>query len=873
MLANHNQAIIQKLAKHTRQTDRTQFRILFVSIAISAFLLFSVFTIGLTYLDLSRLQNTRLYGAEYDLTLINGFTKQQQEVLMHDSHVATVGSQAYCGAVSRADGDKNLQAGLLWADETFWQLQKAPARTEFTGHYPQAADELLISRKLLAACQMDSLSLGERITLTYEDRTGIHTKAFSISGIWDGFGTDQTNFYVSEEFYQQSGYQLNADGILYVKFKSSYPTKGSIETLEKRLHLTKKQVYQPSDYIEQALTILLAVCGLCVLICLSAYLLIYNILYLSVFGKIRYYGLLRTLGMTKKQLLQFIRRQMTVVGIAGIAAGILLAALTSLLLIPYLMKLLGISASHIRVHFYPSVLFVSVLMTTLAILGGTQTPFRIAGSITPMEAVKYHTAHAAPVVKRRPYALRRALTAAYTIPAGPQKCFANSGKKRSLCLRMAIDQLKKDKKKTSVVFLSLATSLTVFYCLTTLIASLGKRTVYPQYWDADLIVHNCTQTTEAITSLQPAIGETLLSEITDIEGVARVYAVRGMPVTFPPCDGSDPVNETEAASQPEPAESDNHCFSSFWLKGYTDLKPYLSYDETIADSRVHPNHYYGMLKGIEEAEFDYLNSRLDTPLEKEDFLSGKTAILQYAGFEIPPSWIGQTISFTADTQSAKITIGAVHYGDYYGASVNIGPNLIVSETYLRTLTNRPPIISFLIQYEQPYQKETEQTIKDLLEKSPGRQDLLITSKCEELETIEASQSGMIETGTVLSLLLLAVGMQNYCNTMASSMQNRRLTFSIMESVGMSRRQVIRLLLREGFLYAAGSVFLTLTIGTAITYLVFQSMNYMRIPFTVPFVPLLCSIALVFFLCMTIPALTYHKTTARHSLIERLRDYR
>ena len=51
------------------------------------------------------------------------------------------------------------------------------------------------------------------------------------------------------------------------------------------------------------------------------------------------------------------------------------------------------------------------------------------------------------------------------------------------------------------------------------------------------------------------------------------------------------------------------------------------------------------------------------------------------------------------------------------------------------------------------------------------------------------------------------------------------------------------------------------------------MNYMRIPFTVPFVPLLCSIALVFFLCMTIPALTYHKTTARHSLIERLRDYR
>ena len=53
----------------------------------------------------------------------------------------------------------------------------------------------------------------------------------------------------------------------------------------------------------------MGICGLCLIICLSAYLLIYNILYLSVSGKIRYYGLLQALGIKKKQLAQFIRRQ------------------------------------------------------------------------------------------------------------------------------------------------------------------------------------------------------------------------------------------------------------------------------------------------------------------------------------------------------------------------------------------------------------------------------------------------------------------------------------------------------------------------------------------------------------------------------------
>ena len=63
MLANNNKAIITKLAGNNIRTNKTQYVILFLTIFLSAFMLFGVFTIGMTYLDSSRLQNTRLNGA------------------------------------------------------------------------------------------------------------------------------------------------------------------------------------------------------------------------------------------------------------------------------------------------------------------------------------------------------------------------------------------------------------------------------------------------------------------------------------------------------------------------------------------------------------------------------------------------------------------------------------------------------------------------------------------------------------------------------------------------------------------------------------------------------------------------------------------
>ena len=207
MLANNNKAIINKLAQNTVKTNKRQFMILFFTVALSAFMIFGVFTIGITYLDLSRLQNTRLFGAEYDATVINGFTEEQKTILTENPDIQTVGALSYAGYVKSTDADDTINVGLIWCDPVYWEQQSAPARTMVEGSYPVERKELLVTKEALKECGKESLTLGDTLSMTYEDNTGIHTEDFVISGIWEGYG-NQAIFYVSDAFFSTSGYSM-----------------------------------------------------------------------------------------------------------------------------------------------------------------------------------------------------------------------------------------------------------------------------------------------------------------------------------------------------------------------------------------------------------------------------------------------------------------------------------------------------------------------------------------------------------------------------------------------------------------------------------------------------------------------------------------
>lgn len=629
---------------------------------------------------------------------------------------------------------------------------------------------------------------------------------------------------MSKAFYDETGYDLKNDGILCIKLNRNYVFPATIQSIEKSLDFSDRQIFAPTGYIENSFKLLLGICGLALVICLSAYLLIYNILYLSVSGKIRYYGLLQSLGMTKKQLVHFIIKQMILVGILGIFIGNLLGIILCMKLVPYILGILGISTGNMTLQFNPVILIVSIVVTIFSILLGMKKPIQIAIKVTPVEAAKY------------------------------RECISNGKRykkrKGAFFWRMAFEQFKKDKKKTVVVLLSLATSLSVFYCLTTIISSQGERTVLPNYWNADFVVQNQTQTTEDINSLKPAISDSFVEEIRKMDGIKDLHLVEGTPIIFPYVLNS---------------------FSDMWITNYIDRTPYLSSEDVKSDYKTNPSNYYGMLIGIDEEQFDYVNQSLDTPIDKQDFLNGKSCIVQFEGSEIPKEYLNQRVLFNLQGKQYEIAVEAVSYNTQYSGR-DIGASLIVSQDYLNSLISKPTTLDMYIYYNQKYDEVLEKKITSLVEDSPYNNDLHTESQFESMRTIQESQGEMMEIGVIIALLLLLVGVLNYTNTIASSIQNRKLTFSVMESIGMSKKHINKLLIREGVLYALFSVFITLTIGSVITYICFESMNYMEIPFNVPVIPLISAIILVMLICMITPLLSYKKLAGNRSIVERLRDY-
>ena len=68
----------------------------------------------------------------------------------------------------------------------------------------------------------------------------------------------------------------------------------------------------------------------------------------------------------------------------------------------------------------------------------------------------------------------------------------------------------------------------------------------------------------------------------------------------------------------------------------------------------------------------------------------------------------------------------------------------------------------------------------------------------------------------------------------------------------------------------GSLLLTATLGLGITYLVYQSMNYMMVPFAVPFWPAAVMTAFLILVCILIPLAAGKYMTGKGSVMERVR---
>lgn len=852
--------IISRMAVRTLKSHKRRSLTLILAALLSAFMIFCVFTVGVTYFQMQRLQNIRMSGGEFD-AIMYGVSDEQKKSCEENPNILRAGVSAMSGYVAETEFDGTPNVVFMWADEVWWNEIMTPARKWVKGRYPVEENEVMVTEYALEKCGFKGLKTGDEFTAVYGAGDVKQETTFRISGIWDGYG-DKSVFFVSEKFYRQTGFEPAdvASGRICVQFRQRLITQRMQEEFIEAMNLRKQQRLFFTVDSAFSVQILLGIAGLVLVTCLCAYLLIYNIMYLTVAGNIRYYGLLQTIGMTGRQLRYLVRRQMLLIGGIGILGGIVLGSGVSFLVVPSVVKALGIrmgKGGDIQVTFHPMILVLTVLFTGITVFAAGRKPGKMAVVCSPMEALGYRPCESQGVRAVKQSLLEKLFGRGGTEPKRRRGSFRRAGSNDRIW-RMAKESIAKDKKKAGIVMLSLAAGMSVFLCMVTLLVSQGAREYNPNFRDFDLMMKNDTITKEKQEERVQIFDGKVMEKLKEIEGIREI----------------DPLVYTEIAV---PWEAD---FADQWMRKFYEMWMTIPYEEDLQEYKDFPENFGSSLVGIGKEDFEALNELAGQTVDEEDFLRGKTCLLYRNSLDLENDDVkGKRVTCTeyGNRENAlTFEIAGLIDGNDYTALLGYPPTIIVSRQVVEEFVEEPLIFKIGLRYEEDKKNEgiwrrmvqtggyqpskahedTEASILAVMDDSPYRRDYSYGSKIEMMNEVKKAQGNMMEVGIGVALILAFIGVMNYVNTFIGNIQNKRVEIAILESIGMTGRQVRKMLLLEGLLYALGAWVVTAVGGTAVTYGIYQSVNYMGADFMVPLLPVLGMMAVSAAVCVSVPAAAY-----------------
>ena len=257
--------------------------------------------------------------------------------------------------------------------------------------------------------------LGAEITLTYTvgDKNQLSyekTDTFTLVGWWDYDDISPVHYVnVSEEYVRSVETEGVAAGMnpfrtdLNVMMASAIDIRGQMEQVDLDLGYTWETRGEEnsvrigvnwgytSSQLGESMDVssLVAIIAFLVLVIFTGYLIIYNIFQISVSGDIRFYGLLKTIGVTPRQLRRIIRGQALFLCIVGIPIGLLLGYGVGAILTPVVMARTNFGVEVSTVSTSPWIFFAAALFALITVLLSCSRPGKIASKVSPVEATKY----------------------------------------------------------------------------------------------------------------------------------------------------------------------------------------------------------------------------------------------------------------------------------------------------------------------------------------------------------------------------------------------------------------------------------------------------------------------------------------------------
>ena len=834
-----NKAVIKKLSHRVLVAKKKKNIISVLAIVLTTVLFTAVFTIGGSMIKSTR-ESTMIQVGSSAHAGMERLTKEQFDIVSKDPKIHGVSYNIYAGNAVNPEF-KNFPVEVRYREELDAKYTFSEPET---GRMPKAKDEIaassLVLKDLGVPCR-----LGETFTLEIAVNQEIIQHTFTLVGYWEGNqGMMAQCVNISRELCEEIAptplepYYKNVENYsgyidMELNFSTAWNIQKQADALMQRCGFDSNQVkcgvnwaYE-TDSIETADAIILA--GLLLLIMLSGYLIIYNVFYLNVFNDIRFYGLLKTIGTTGRQLRRIVRKQAWRLCLFGIPVGLALGWCAGRILAPLMMSVLDQQVDAYSAN--PLIFAGATLFTIFTVHISCIKPCRIVSKISPVEAVKYTG----------------------------QKVHKKKRKTRGFhTWSMAAANLGRSRKKLVLVAGSLSLSLIILNSVYTTVQGFDMDKFLESVMISDYMVTDRSVIQYLGYREQQGVTkefEEALKQQEGIENLSEIYESGGAHVF----SDAEWKKVEQIIETPKFQES-------------------LEHPEDVERMKEEKADYF-TLYGIDEHLVDQIVVYAGT-LDWETFNSGNYILVNTYNTvtnedQMPLYQPGDKVTLTFSNGSAKeykilamAEIPTAAGDQSYGYPFDIECILPAGELKAQEGERQPTRVIF------DAKKEYEDAVTSWLKEFCGgtENSLAYRTKRDYLQEFGKMKQMYSIAGGALSFILALIGVLNFVNVITTSILSRKQEFAMMESIGMTVGQQKRILRTEGLFYAVITILISVSFGSGISYGVVKAVTAQMWMFEYHFTltPILISIPFLFLITWLVPEICYRRMRTV-TVVERLRE--
>lgn len=876
-----NKSCIRRLSFKQLMASKTRNAIAVFAIALTTLLFTSLFTISLSINSSFEEYQFREIGG-YGHGTFKDVDDEKIEALSSHRKVKAYGLRTVCGVMTEPPFAK-ISAEISWMDDN---CAKWSYVTLKEGHLPYAKDEIAMDSTALEKLGIPA-ELGTEVQLTYtlmsQDgrQNEVRTDSFTLVGFWEYDKLIPVHYinlsqeYVKEvetDYVASGGVPFRSD--MYVMLASSINIRGVMESIDTDLgyqwedrdaddcvRIGVNWGYSTSELgstIDPAMIIAIAVFLL--LVIFTGYLIIYNIFRISVSSDVRFYGLLKTIGTTPRQLKRLIRHQALFLSVIGIPIGFLGGYGVGSVLTPVVMSTTSMGEV-IRISASPVIFLLSGIFAVLTVLLSCMRPGRMAAKVSPVEAVRYTESNA---VKKKSRATRGASIS--------QMAFANLGRSRT---------------KTALVLISLSLAVILLNSVYTITQGFDMEKYLSHSMEADFIVGK-TDYFKARAfgfNTNAVLSEDVIDEIvnnTEFSLAGSGYNVdmrEKCYVTEQQWRGNNFfISEEMADGYLANCERRGELVQSeLLLEGLDEA---LFEKLTVLEGDIAPlfekdSHNIAIAVFVD----DYGNPYGKYPEVGTEFLVSYVEELYYcdsrtgelSNEDTPQEYIVERTGKCHDVEYNVCAIVTVPSCMGYRYSLS-GLDAVLPKEILARDSNAEPW-PMLYLFDTPDEESEAEAEAFLADYTAGESsELMYESKATVREDFEGYRNMFLLLGGVLSFVVGLVGILNFFNAILTGIISRRREFAMLQSVGMTGKQLKQMLVYEGVFYALGAIVISFILSAALEPLAGHLMEGMWWFFSFRFslLPMVFIVPVFILLGVALP-LAVHHFTSKKSIVERLRE--